>query len=282
MASKGASVFTKVQKWNRRKGPAITLSKSLSRSLFGNEAGFANNIDGIVKTGRARSAGFGARDALTRDFLRDGFAVLPYRIDVEAFKDQYLTQIEDPEFSLGRGRRGASRMLKAPEKTLPAYRSVMSDAVRQTFSDAYLGNFEVFSFHLYRTHHVVQAAGEQVYSDFWHFDWRSTAQYRLFFNLSDVTADDGPLLINSIDRSKTLVKSGQWKSRLEYDGQECDREATALIGPPGTAMICNTTLCLHRASVPAAGRTRDISSVQFMPARHALPDDWMTGLYQNP
>jgi hypothetical protein len=173
-------------------------------------------------------------------------------------------------------------MMRFPEKSMPVFEAILDDYLRDVMTKAYRSHFSVFSFHPYRTRYVpMEDRHREVYSDHWHFDWRSTAQYRIFFLLSDVTEADGPFLINSLPRSKSLVSSGKWADRKTHDIAEMEREAFKFTGPAGTAVICNTTVCMHRASIPEQEHIRDLCSIQFMPATVPLRRDWLTGFMQN-
>lgn len=280
---KAPTVFERLRLWNHRYGPRVRLERIWGRRVFGNGSGFSNNLRGrrAIREAQAACAIPQSDDPAIAAFHRDGFALLPQRLDISAILPGYLEQIEHPQFSKSRGT--YSRMIRAPEKTMPAFEGMLSDYVRDVMTKAYRSYFSVFSFHPYRTRHVpAEEQDREVYSNYWHFDWRSTAQYRIFFLLSDVTEADGPFLMNTVARSKALVHSGKWVNRNDHDAAEANRQAFKFTGPAGTAVICNTTICMHRASIPEPGRVRDLCSVQFMPAATPLRRDWLTGFYQNP
>ena len=57
--------------------------------------------------------------------------------------------------------------------------------------------------------------------------------------------------------------------RQNYGGAEAfmadPKNFTRLLGPPGTAILCRTSACIHRAGIPEAGQYRDIGELRFRP-----------------
>jgi len=62
---------------------------------------------------------------------------------------------------------------------------------------------------------------------------------------------------------------------LSKDVLEDPNHVVKAIGPTGTAMLCNTELCLHRAEIPEEGHFRDIIQFQFGSSKKPLVDNWI-------
>lgn len=244
----------------RTRGPLVTASRFISERYFGNSAGLRNNLHG-----RKYLAHVGKTE-IARRLSAEGLAPVPFKIDVSGFYARYLDVIED---SGTRGSGGYSRMLDDPEAIGAS--SVLTPEIRSLIEDIYGGPFEITVISAYRTTHVPEAKRvREIFSDRWHFDWRSTAQLRLFITLSDVTDKDGPLMLNSIENTKRHIATRAWRNRRSYE-PSVDDSAFRFTGSQGSALFCKTTLCLHRAGIPEEGRTRDMLSFSFMPAPYNPP-----------
>ena len=69
-----------------------------------------------------------------------------------------------------------------------------------------------------------------------------------------------------------------FKGRHDYglpiEVVEDPKHVVKLVGPPGTAVLCNPQLCLHRADIPAKGQIRDIIEFRFRPSNKPLDENW--------
>ena len=53
-------------------------------------------------------------------------------------------------------------------------------------------------------------------------------------------------------------------------------------GPPGSGLLCNSELCLHRAGIPRPGFERAMIQFIFVPASTPLRADWATTMEPDP
>jgi len=125
----------------------------------------------------------------------------------------------------------------------------------------------------------------QMHAENWHTDGKSTDHTKLFVTLSDTTEADGPLHIVPKDDLKTVAKH-----TVPFDqavdgkpGGAVDQLAdpVTLTGERGTAMLSNTTVCIHKAGNPDPGHTRDIIQFYMAPSHKPWPRGWDTSMMGN-
>ncbi len=192
--------------------------------------------------------------------------------------------IEDEKYSESRSKVDGieySRILKKPNRNIPELKNVLTDEIIKIVN-AYYGNknFKVTYLDCWRNHHVPieVLANHEILSDRWHSDEHRIDQLHLIINLSDVTEDDGPFHIQSLERTKDLIKSG-YRSRSNYrlsdEIMEDPNHVVKATGPKGTAILANTELCLHKAGNPLQGHIRDIITFLIIPSSKPLPENWI-------
>jgi hypothetical protein len=112
----------------------------------------------------------------------------------------------------------------------------------------------------------IPQTGIDVYSNAWHCDNEPSERIKVFVALSDIGKDSGPTHLLSRQRTKELLQAG-FKSRDDYglpiSQIEDPKNLTLFTGPVGSVMFVNVTQCLHRAGVPAEGRSRDVAEIQY-------------------
>ena len=112
----------------------------------------------------------------------------------------------------------------------------------------------------------------------WHCDGSTTDQLKFFVYLTDVTEEDGPLHIQTIERTKELMKRGFYRVedyRLRDDDVEDPKYVQKFTGPKGTAFFCNTNFHLHKAGNPHPGHYRDVVSFHIEASSKPLQEDWL-------
>jgi hypothetical protein len=163
---------------------------------------------------------------------------------------------------------------------VPEVARFVTPEVGQFVRDYYGAEFQVRQCYAYRNHHVPSEVTEEVYADHWHIDAQTSDHLKLFVNLTDVTEDDGPLHLVSREETRRLAREAvNW--RRHEDGVpdrvvEPTADVKRFTGPAGSAMLANTYTTLHRAGIPAEGRTRDLFQFVLAPASDPLPYDWTT------
>lgn len=235
--------------------------------------------------------------AQARQIRRSGYTRLakPYAADlIEPVRMKYLKYIEDERFSQPRAHsylleRGLwfSRSIVDPGRQIPEIAGLLTPEVRELVAACYGSHFDIVGANLWRNYHAsdeVRQWKNQVYSNNWHCDDQRSDQLTLFINLSQVTEDDGPLHLLSRQRTRNLMRRG-YRSRGNYGLPETvledARHVIRHVGPVGSAVLCNTTLCLHRAGVPAENHVRDIMELRFQISDKPLEIGWLSRMPPN-
>jgi len=157
---------------------------------------------------------------------------------------------------------------------IPELEQLINHKVKRVVQNYYGAYFQPRSVMIYRNYHVPPKIMERqaINSTRFHTDGHTTDQIKLFVYLSDVTEDHGPFCVIPGWRSKKLIQKGV----TNHDKQHLieDDDSKMFTGPPGSAALCNTVKCLHRATNPAPGNIRDMLQIQLVPSTEPLGDDW--------
>lgn len=158
-------------------------------------------------------------------------------------------------------------MIKNVIKSFPEALSLLSQDVLEIIFSYYQSNFRLTHIAAYRTSSLeIDKDLKEVFAHRLHYDCHPVDTVKLFITLSDITKKDGPLTFFDQNFSKFLLKMG-YRERNNYGKAhnliENSSEAIFLIGEVGTAVLCNTPRCLHRAGIPESGRVRDLLVFSF-------------------
>lgn len=150
----------------------------------------------------------------------------------------------------------------------------------------YQSYFDIKYIEGWRNKHVPKSVENksELFSNHWHCDNRSTEYLKLFIPLNNLTTDDGPFHIMSLQRTKQLMKSG-FGSRDEYNLEDSlindPNHVKKITGEVGMAYFGNPQMCLHRAGVPSEGHWRDMINFVFAPSKTPLNEDWFEKFTQD-
>lgn len=182
-------------------------------------------------------------------------------------KDPNHTFIYDQNGRTAAADKGKFFMIKNVIETVPEVLTLLSPDIMEILYQYYQSHFQMTHIAAYRTSHLTfDENSKEVYAYKLHYDRHPTDTLKLFVNLSDVTPNDGPF--NFFDRqlSKKILKNG-YKERDNYGNAaeliNRDDLQVVLTGKPGTAAICDTSTCLHKAGIPGKDRTRDLLVFSF-------------------
>jgi len=240
----------------------------LGQIIYVNAAGFLQNFIGNwLMEKEKKSSGikrYAHKKVRSHNRLRDdGYLRLDYLVDDPKIhslggrfsrwceynsdkENQYRLQISSKDY-------GDDLLIDFPE-----IRELINDEIQSSLLDYYECDFEVINVHLYRTRKpedldLINNGGAYGSTMCWHSDGSYTDTLKVFFLLSEVKNEDGPMLLmdkassNIIFRSKipfNFLKHGQPES------PQFQKWTSEFIGKPGQCLIVDTNKCLHRASVP--------------------------------
>jgi len=282
----------------RLPGKIITpINIKTGRAIYKNGANFTDNFTGNSRLQKARKMFKQSSNDNIPSSIEDNNTIQQLnklaaaRYDkgfeksiINSIIEEYKKVINDPQHSCfvdELGRRGRDKGhdiylydLFNPASSVPSIRKIFTEEFKNFLRLYFQSEFRIEWVNMRRTIHIPQSKLEenyphQPYSLKWHFDGHSTDTLKFFINLSDVTENDGPLHFLDKERSFQICKQGYF-NRFNYgvgqDVIEDKRYLHKLTGETGSSAFCNTTLCLHRAGVPAKGHTRDILEFNFSPA----------------
>ncbi len=158
-------------------------------------------------------------------------------------------------------------MVKNIVRSIPNVLELITSDIMDLLYSYYNSHFHISYVSAYRTIHIDENEDpKEVYAYKFHYDRHITDTLKLFVLLTDVTLDDGPFTFFDRIDSKKILASG-YKERDNYGRAkqmiESGEMTKYLTGKKGTAAICDTTRCLHRAGIPKIGRTRDLLIFSF-------------------
>ena len=261
----------------------------LGRRVFGNTNTLTMNLNGVWDEKRAAGGLFRGkpRNADAKALRHDGCVILSKRIPdatMASLRAEYDAAVNDPEcykvddkYKTATG--DVRRTISNARRFMPSIEGVLTDEIKDVIEAYYGGGFQVVRVEAYRNKHVPDEVAEKgIYANLWHCDARRPSLIKLMLNINDVGDDGGPLQLLTVSRTRQMLKMG-YKTRYEYgactDVIDDPDHVVALVGSSGTAMLCNTDRCLHKAGVPAKGRHRDLLSMLFGPSALPLPPNWM-------
>lgn len=265
-----------------------SINTTISKKLFGTPIGIEHHLNGTKKIYIARIRKGGdlkiEKNEISVSLKSDGLFLLgnQYRKSlIQELSEQFSDLINRPDFSFDkkpRGMPGVSYGIICAHKTMPNLQLLINDTICSAIQAYYRTHFKVLHVHAWRNYYFdpEEVGNKEVYSNFWHFDYRSTDVMKLFVNLSDVREDNGPFHIVPRDRSRQVLMHS-YIDRHHYGMPVNVLESIAkplkTTGSKGTALLCNTQRCLHRADIPAKGKFRDIVQFQFIPTYEDLRGD---------
>ncbi|WP_253739230.1 phytanoyl-CoA dioxygenase family protein [Halohasta salina] len=269
--------------------------KKIGRRLFNNTNGVINNTVGRTKIAKARllSDYKTNTSSQVRQLRSEGYVSLGKIADDEKISSiqQQYDELLDSEHSYALREYDGdvySRSVTKIHQRIPELGDLLTDEIKDIVRDYYGSYTSVKTLHAWRNYHASQEVLEEteIYSDSWHCDGILTDVVKLFINLSDVTEETGPFHVLPRDKSRELIDQGYERNREEMPDEVVDEEhVKRAIGPAGTAMLCTTWNCFHRAGHIAEGNTRDMIQFQFVPSSGPLSDDpaeWLKDVQIHP
>jgi len=259
-------------------GPAF----QFSRRCFGNLAGMKQNLKGRIEERAARflnsSESFPAYEEFVKKLTIDGITTVPEFYDsalIERISNRFESLVDDvtvtrnpPPDKMWNYRRD----IDPADQVLPELFELVDERVSNILTGYYKSPFQINWCKIWRNLNVPREMTEQqeFFSSHWHNDSTKCSKISLFILLSDVTEDDGPMHVMTKPRTQFLIRKG-FGQRDDYkipsEVLEDPAHVIKFTGRAGTAIICSTAMCLHRASIPIQGHHRDMVRIDFLPSR---------------
>ncbi len=292
--SKGKQHVGAHSRWARLPNWMWRLNFYFGRLLFANMDPLSRHIRSffVLRRVRAEAAVKTRSDVLfaPEELRRHGYvmlkAIYPPRL-VDTIRQKATDALSRPDGRLTRQNAAPdgnhySWYVKDLASVVPEVQEILTDEIVAAVENYHQAHIRVSTVKCYRNSAVPEAvyAQREMHSNHWHFDHhRGAGLIKIFYLVDDVTDEDGPFCLQPRPRSVFFMRNG-FGDRDDYRVPDSLLEdpdhMIKLTGPAGTVMVCDTTVCLHRASKVAAGRDRDIVQFQLMPSKTPLASDWIT------
>lgn len=255
----------------------------ISRMIFGNDAGFKENLIGRYEVRKASSIAskVPTHDKYSEILSKEGF------VEMGKFFDENLILKIQGKFQsliLQEESKGKNKYINFSEvtKQIPEIEYLLTPEISQTLSSYYQGaNFWLMSVQAWRNYHWPEAASNKdINSNLWHNDATPTNILKLFIFLSDgVSKNNGATRILSIRNTRKVMRSGYFNRKFIFGNAKRIVENEANInfmeGGTGTTFIFNPQLCVHGAGVALPNSFRDALCFQFAPTAVPLAENWV-------
>ncbi len=280
-----------------------------ARLRYGNDAGFVNNARAGRELRRLRhvnpagSADAGV-NAAARRLNDEGWLKVDSTADPSALariRARYEELIVDPGSSVDLGfatRADAVRHVIDPMARIPELGALFDDRVAQVVRAAYGTHFAVHAVRVWRTIHIPdrelvrrgrfrRARPVSVMANLFHNDEHPVSTLKYFVQLtSDVGPDTGALRVIPIRTTRRIVRTGYLRPDAVFGPARrllaASNDAIVFDGAPGSGLLCNSELCLHRAGIPKAGFERAMIQFTLVPSAYPLRPDWARHLPPDP
>jgi hypothetical protein len=225
-------------------------------------------------------------DERATELREEGFVEIGQLYDqstINKIKEKYNGLIENDEYSEPSQQtyldEEYNRTICDPLNDFPELLELITDDLIDILENYYESHFRLDTEKISprRNYHVPPEVAQEseVYSNYWHCDNHSIDRIKLFVYLTDVTEEDGPFHLISKPETKQVVRNKEYSHRerkRHTPGSRIERIADVIrfTGPTGSAALCNTQCCVHRAGVPAEGHHRDLVQLQFEPASEPI------------
>lgn len=253
-----------------------SLNIKLGRIFFGNDSGIYSNLIGeyILKRDRKKVAKNGYKksqriSSSNHPLKLDGFLLDTSMVGstvIEKISQQWDEYCKDkPIPEDGRFQLSSKEDKQLILKHFPNMGSCINEAVQGIIEDYYQCHMNILNYHIYRIYGNEDDSNQLLYGSTatWHNDGSTAESLKLFFMLSDIKdSRDGPTRVLDIDQTRQVIKSGRFhfpdKESTTAKHIHSKFKPQSMVGKKGTAFIVRTNQCLHSASVPEEGRTRDL------------------------
>jgi hypothetical protein len=281
-----------------------------ARLRYGNDAGFVNNARAWRELRRLRdvspagSADAGVNAAARRlndegwlkiDSTAGAATLLP------SIRARYEELIVDPQSSVDLGfatRPDAVRHVIDPMARIPELGALFDERVADIVRTAYGTHFAVHAVRVWRTVHIPddelvgrgrfrRARPVSVMANLFHNDEHPVSTLKYFVQLTpNVGPDTGALRVIPIRATRRILRAGYLRPDAVFGPARrllaASDDAVVFDGAPGSGLLCNSELCLHRAGIPKAGFERAMIQFTLVPSASPLRADWAEHLPRDP
>jgi hypothetical protein len=264
---------------HRLRAGVLGVDRAASRRLFRSNAGVYRYLAGEWAVRRAaRACGYPRDGSRELGYKELGLIYDPALIDAVAADFARLIESEG-----GYDRRGNqrqlyketglefNRILLDPARRIPALGALISPALAGHLRAYFGAEFRPVEIQGWRNYHMpAQYAAQDLLSNHWHNDSFRSDIVKVYVALQDIDERHGPFhFVPRPQSMRALAADGFARADADTPPGVSPQEVRRFTGPKGSALLVNTTHCLHRAGIPRPGERRDLLELRFQAA--ALP-----------
>ena len=133
------------------------------------------------------------------------------------------------------------------------FNKLFSELKKYYKSDIFITNIE-----LKKIYHIEEEdQNEEKFNNFFHIDSYLKTHFKIFVNISDISFENGPTEIFNINDTKEIRSYNSFNIQRGKLSINHKLKPYINIGESGEVLLCNTSKCLHRASNPKQGNSRE-------------------------
>lgn len=247
----------------------------LGKVFFKNAGGLVSNLIGSYIKKRdpkkAKKYGFKKQSHPKADFLKENGVLLENNInneeiikDISKLWENYTS--ERPHPADGRLELSSADMHeeKVLNKFIPLLEKLITKDI-QSLLESYFGCYSrIINYHIYRNKKPMNISDHESYGATanWHNDGSTSESIKLFFMLSNISKENGPMEAISINDSRKVLTSNNFfypdPSGKTNDFIRENAEIISLQGKAGSIFFALTNDVLHRATIPNEKTHRDL------------------------
>ncbi len=238
-----------------------------SRFIFGNLQSLSNNIKPIIN----KDIKLDSRN----EIIERGFKKNNIKCDDQTIKkiqSKYNLCIGNREKSISTPNK-KKKMIIDPIKNIPEIKLLLP-FIESELKDYYKNGFiidQVKAWRNFSDDMYFEKKQNYIYSNIWHIDQFQVDKLNVFILLNDnVNKETGATRILDISTSKKFIRSFKFidtsiSTKTMNEIISKNNKINYLEGDLGDIWIFNATKCLHAASIPKPGSTRDIIQFEIYP-----------------
>ena len=143
-------------------------------------------------------------------------------------------------------------------------RKNLSETLRN-LNSYYNKNIYLTNVELKKTFHINKEHEENEYfNNFFHIDSYLRTHFKIFINVSDIEEKNGPTEVFDLLKTKKIRQFNSFENKRGNLKIPSDIRSYLNTGKAGEVLLCNTSLCLHRATNPEKGNTRENLILTFV------------------
>jgi hypothetical protein len=246
----------------------------LGRIYYNNDGGFISNVVGrFVWRRDVKSSKFNGllikKNNLSDQLKKEGLVFYDELIDsdlVDSISDQWNIYCNNHPFpSDYRLQLSSENELSYIKSSFPLIDKILTEELLEVIQQYYKSYVNLLNIHIYRITSPDDKMLENAYGQTvnFHTDGSTSESLKIFILLNDTSEIDGPMNLINTENTASILKNTKINLDVSVRNEFIERNhhTVKFIGEKGRVLIARTNDCLHRATTPLSGRTRDIMTL---------------------